>query len=33
VAIKDTRYTIWSMLLADLIGVSTAIGMAYLFFG
>lgn len=33
VAIKDTRYTIGSMLLADLIGVSTAIGMAYLFFG
>jgi spore maturation protein SpmA len=33
VAIKDTRYTIWSMLLADLIGVSTAVGMAYLFFG
>jgi len=33
VAIKDTRYTIWSMLFADLIGVSTAVGMAYLFFG
>jgi spore maturation protein SpmA/spore maturation protein SpmB len=33
VAIKNTRYTIWSMLLADLIGVSTAVGMAYLFFG
>jgi spore maturation protein SpmA/spore maturation protein SpmB len=33
VAIKNTRYTIWSMLLADLIGVSTAIGMAYMFFG
>ncbi len=33
VAIKDTRYTIGSMLLADLIGVSTAVGMAYLFFG
>jgi len=33
VSIKDTRYTIWSMLLADLIGVSTAVGMAYLFFG
>jgi spore maturation protein SpmA/spore maturation protein SpmB len=32
VAIKNTRYTIWSMLLADLIGVTTAIAMAYIFF-
>ena len=32
VSIKNTRYTVWSMLLADLIGVTTAIIMAYLFF-
>ncbi len=32
VSIKNTRYTVWSMLLADLIGVTTAILMAYLFF-
>ena len=33
VGIKNTRYSIPSMLLADLVGVITAIGVAYLFFG
>lgn len=33
VAIKNTRYSIGAMLLADLVGVSTAIALAYLFFG
>jgi spore maturation protein SpmB len=33
VSIKDTRYAIGSMLLADLVGVITAIVLAYLFFG
>jgi len=33
VAIKNTRYSIGAMLLADLVGIITAIGMAYLFFG
>ncbi len=33
VSIKNTRYAIGSMLLADLVGVCTAIAMAYLFFG
>ena len=33
VSIKNTRYAIGAMLLADLVGVCTAIGMAYLFFG
>ncbi|MFN5423037.1 MAG: spore maturation protein, partial [bacterium] len=32
VGIKNTRYSIGSMLLADLVGVITAIGVAYLFF-
>ncbi|WP_445431995.1 nucleoside recognition domain-containing protein [Chryseobacterium indoltheticum] len=32
VAIKNTRYTVVAMLLADLVGVITAIGLAYLFF-
>ena len=32
VGIKNTRYAIPSMLLADLVGVFTAIGVAYLFF-
>lgn len=32
VGIKNTRYSIGSMLLADLVGVLTAIGVAYLFF-
>jgi spore maturation protein SpmB len=33
VSIKNTRYAIGSMLLADLAGVITAIILAYLFFG
>jgi spore maturation protein SpmA len=33
VAVKNTRYAIPSMLLADLVGIITAIGVAYLFFG
>ena len=33
VGIKNTRYTVGSMLLADLVGVITAIVLAYLFFG
>lgn len=33
VGIKDTRYSIPSMLLADLVGIITAIFVAYLFFG
>ena len=33
VSIRNTRYAIPSMLLADLVGILTAIGVAYLFFG
>lgn len=33
VNVKDTRYAIGAMLLADLVGVITAISLAYLFFG
>jgi spore maturation protein SpmA/spore maturation protein SpmB len=33
VSVKNTRYTIGAMLLADLVGVITAIVLAYLFFG
>jgi spore maturation protein SpmA/spore maturation protein SpmB len=33
VAIKNTRYAIGAMLLADLVGIITSIGLAYLFFG
>jgi spore maturation protein SpmA/spore maturation protein SpmB len=33
VAIKNTRYAIGAMLLADLVGIITAIGLCYLFFG
>lgn len=33
VAIKNTRYTVGAMLLADLVGIITAITLAYLFFG
>ena len=33
VSIKNTRYTIGAMLLADLVGITTAILLAYLFFG
>lgn len=32
VAIKNTRYTVWAMLLADLVGVITSVVLAYLFF-
>lgn len=33
VSIKDTRYSVGAMLLADLVGILTSIGLAYLFFG
>ena len=33
VGVKNTRYTIGAMLLADLVGIITAIALAYLFFG
>jgi spore maturation protein SpmA len=33
IAVKNTRYSIGAMLLADLVGIITAIAMAYLFFG
>lgn len=33
ISIKNTRYAVGAMLLADLVGVCTAIGLAYLFFG
>lgn len=33
VGIKDTRYSVGAMLLADLVGIVTAILLAYLFFG
>ncbi len=33
VSVKNTRYAVGAMLLADLVGVLTAIGLAYLFFG
>jgi spore maturation protein SpmA/spore maturation protein SpmB len=33
VSVKDTRYTIGAMLLADLVGILTGIFVAYLFFG
>jgi spore maturation protein SpmA/spore maturation protein SpmB len=33
VSVKNTRYSIGAMLLADLVGIITAIAMAYLFFG
>ncbi|MFY1048194.1 nucleoside recognition domain-containing protein [Chryseobacterium sp. GP-SGM7] len=32
VAVKNTRYTVIAMLLADLVGIITSIGLAYLFF-
>ncbi|MGC4129434.1 MAG: nucleoside recognition domain-containing protein [Bergeyella sp.] len=32
VAVKNTRYTVVAMLLADLVGIITSIGLAYLFF-
>jgi spore maturation protein SpmB len=33
VNIKDTRYSVGAMLLADLVGIITSIFLAYLFFG
>jgi spore maturation protein SpmB len=33
VSVKNTRYAVGAMLLADLVGVITSIGLAYLFFG
>ena len=33
VGVKNTRYTISSMLLSDLVGITTSIIMAYWFFG
>jgi spore maturation protein SpmB len=33
VAIKNTRYAIGAMLLADLVGIVTSILLCYLFFG
>jgi spore maturation protein SpmB len=33
VAIKNTRYAVGAMLLADLVGIITAITLCYLFFG
>jgi spore maturation protein SpmA len=33
VGIKNTRYSIWAMLLADLVAIITAIFLSYLFFG
>jgi spore maturation protein SpmB len=33
VSIKNTRYAIGAMLLADLVGIITSIILAYLFFG
>jgi spore maturation protein SpmB len=32
VSVKNTRYAVWAMLLADLVGVITSIMLAYLFF-
>lgn len=32
IAVKNTRYTVWVMLLADLVGVITSVILAYLFF-
>ncbi len=33
VGIRNTRYTVGTMLLADLVGIITSITLAYLFFG
>jgi spore maturation protein SpmA len=33
VSVKNTRYAVGAMLLADLIGIITSIGLAYIFFG
>ncbi|EJL74629.1 hypothetical protein PMI13_00869, partial [Chryseobacterium populi] len=32
VAVKNTRYTVIAMLLADFVGIITSIALAYLFF-
>ena len=32
ITVKNTRYAVWAMLLADLAGILTSIGLAYLFF-
>ena len=33
IAVKNTRYTVGAMLLADLVGIITSIGLCYFFFG
>lgn len=33
VSIRDTRYSVWAMLLADLVGILTSIALCYMFFG
>ena len=33
VSVKNTRYSVGAMLLADLVGIITAIALCYLFFG
>ena len=33
VAVKNTRYSVGAMLLADLVGIITSIALCYLFFG
>lgn len=33
VNVKNSRYSVWAMLLADFVGICTAIGLCYLFFG
>lgn len=33
VNVKNSRYSVWAMLLADLVGILTAITLAYVFFG
>jgi len=33
VQVKNIRYTLWAGLFADLVGIITAIGVSYLFFG
>jgi spore maturation protein SpmB len=33
VHIKNIRYTLWAGLFADAVGIITAIGVSYLFFG
>jgi spore maturation protein SpmB len=33
VQVKNIRYTLWAGLFADLVGIITAVGVSYLFFG